>query len=57
MSATNSRIATLRRALRIIEDEYEAHKGNWHGWEVNHLETIKTGLVKLIAQEKLRLAA
>lgn len=57
MSATTRRIATLRRALRILDTEYEARKADWTGWEVNHMETIKTGLVKLIKEEQTRMAA
>lgn len=53
MSATNSRIAKLNRALRQLED-YEQHKADWKEVESRHFGDAFTAIDKLIVLEKQR---
>lgn len=56
MSATNSRIAKLNRALKQLED-YEQHKADWSPAEASALDLAVKQLMRLKAQEQSRLAA
>ena len=56
MSATNSRIAKLNRALRELKD-YEQHKADWSPVEADAHDRAVKQLERLKAQEQSRLAA
>lgn len=57
MSATNSRIAKLRRAKKGLEEDYAAHKATWTVQEKANWTTAMNAIERLIGAEKLRLAA
>lgn len=54
MSATNSRIAKIRRAQFDLQENYWNHKANYTVRETVHFTHAMHHLNELIEQEKLR---
>lgn len=57
MSATNSRIAKLRRAKKQLLDDYAARKAAWTVPEKAHLNAAVNAIDRLIREEIKRTAA